>query len=285
MTARPRVAVATCAELPALHHDDALLLPALDAVGIDAVPAVWDDPAVDWPAYDLVVVRSTWDYVPRREEYLAWARSVPRLANPAPVLSWNTDKRYLRQLEDAGVPVVPTTWVEPGDVYRPPAGEHVVKPTVSANAADTARYPPGADSTEHVRRLLDAGRPVMVQPYLAAVDEAGETALVHLGGAFSHAARKAPVLVPGLDDPEDVEITAREPSAAERVVADAALAAVPFEPLLYARVDVVPGPDGSPVLIELELAEPSLFLDTAPGAAERLADAVAARLAVRPARR
>jgi len=285
----PRVAVATCAALPDLHEDDALLLPALAEVGVDAVPAVWDDPGVDWSVYDLVVVRSTWDYVPRREQYLAWARSVPRLANPAEVLAWNTDKRYLRELAAAGVPVVPTTWLEPGDRYVPPPGEHVVKPTVSANAADTARYAAGADSTDHVRRLLDAGRPVMVQPYLASVDADGETAVVSVGGEYSHTARKAPVLVPDLVDPEDVEITARDPSVAERAVADTALAAVAWDDLLYARVDLVPGPDGSPVVIELELAEPSLFLGTAPVAAERLAAAIAARVAgpvaVRPAPR
>ena len=284
MPGRPRVALATCAELPDLYADDALLLPALEAAGVDAAPAVWDDPAVDWASFDLVVVRSTWDYVPRRAEYLRWARSVPRLANPAEVLAWSTDKSYLRELEAAGVPVVPTSWLDPGDPYSPPDGEHVVKPAVSANAADTARYAPGEDSRAHVAGLLAAGRQVMVQPYLAAVDVHGETAVVHLGGRCSHAARKAPVLVPDLGDPEDVEITAREPSGRELEVAEAALAALPFEaPLLYTRVDLVPGPDGDPVVIEVELAEPSLFLGTSPGAAERFADAVVERL--RPAAR
>jgi glutathione synthase/RimK-type ligase-like ATP-grasp enzyme len=278
---RLRVGLATSSAVPELWEDDHPLLPALDACGVDAVPAVWDDPSVDWDAFDLVVIRSTWDYVPRREQFLAWARSVPRLANPAEVVDWNTDKCYLGELAAAGVPVVPTSWVAPGEAFTPPAGEHVVKPTVSAGARDTARYAAGEDSTPHVERLLADGRSVMVQPYVAAVDTAGETALVHVDGVLSHAARKAPVLVPGLDDPDLVEITARAPSAAERRVAAAALAALPFAaPLLYARVDVVPGPDG-PVVIELELTEPCLFLDTAPGAAERLADAVAAR--VRPA--
>jgi len=278
---RPRVALATCRELPDLFEDDAPLLPALAAVGVDAVPAVWDDPAVDWAAFDLVVVRSTWDYVPRRDEYVAWARSVPRLANPADVVAWNTDKRYLRDLAAAGVPVVPTSWVEPGDDYAPPAGEHVVKPAVSASAADTARYAAGADSRPHVARLQAAGRTVMVQPYLTGIEERGETSVLHLGGRFSHAARKAPVLVPGLADPHDVEITAREPSAAELALAEAALAAVPGGPLLLSRTDLVPGPDGEPVLLELELTEPCLFLSTAPGAVDRFAGAVAA--AVRPA--
>ena len=267
--------------MPDLFEDDAPLLPALAARGVDAVPAVWDDPSLDWASFDLVVVRSTWDYVPRRDEFVAWARSVPRLANPADVVAWNTDKRYLRELAAAGVPVVPTTWLEPGDAYSPPTGQHVVKPAVSAGARDTARYAAGEDSSAHVSRLLAAGRPVMVQPYVEAIDTEGETAVLYLGGRYSHAARKAPVLVPGLDDPDEVEITPREPSDAERALAEQALAAVPGGPLLYARVDCVPGPDGSPVVIEVELTEPCLFLETADGAAERLADAIAAT--VRPA--
>jgi glutathione synthase/RimK-type ligase-like ATP-grasp enzyme len=279
-----RVALATCAALPSLHEDDAALPASLAALGVEAVPAVWDDPAVDWAGFDLVVVRSTWDYVPRRPEFLAWARSVPRLANPAEVVGWNTDKRYLRELGEAGVPVVETTFLAPGDGYAPPAGEHVVKPVVSAGASDTARYGPGEDSGPHVRRLLDAGRGVMVQPYLAGVDAEGETAVLSFSGVLSHAARKAPVLVPDLADPDDVEITPAEASAAQREVADRALAAVPFTgPLLYARVDLVPGPDGAPVVLELELTEPGLFLAASPGSAERFAAAVAER--VRPAAR
>jgi hypothetical protein len=273
-----RVALATSASWPALFDDDQPLLPALTALGVDAVPAVWDDPGVDWSGFDLVVVRSTWDYVPRREQFLAWTRSVPRLANPADVVAWNTDKRYLRDLASAGVPVVPTQWVEPGQDYQPPAGEHVVKPVVSAGARDTARHTDPEASRAHVARLLAGGRDVMVQPYLADIEVAGETSVLHLGGRYSHGARKAPVLVPELDDPDDVGITAREPSPEELELAEAALAAVPGGPLLFARVDLVPGPDGSPTVLELELTEPCLFLSTAPGAAGRLAQAVAAQL-------
>ena len=271
---RPAVALATCGELPDLFEDDAPLVPALTALGVDARPAVWDDPAVDWASFDLVVVRSTWDYTHRREEFVAWARSVPRLANPADVVAWNTDKRYLRDLAAAGVPVVPTTWLSPGDAYDPPAGEHVVKPTVSASARDTARYAPGEDSRPHVARLLDAGRDVMVQPYVADIETAGETSVLHLGGRYSHGARKAPVLVPDLADPDEVEITPREPSAAEREVAQAALAAVPGGPLLFSRTDLVPGPDGTPLLLELELTEPCLFLFADLSAVDRFAGAV-----------
>jgi glutathione synthase/RimK-type ligase-like ATP-grasp enzyme len=264
--------------MPDLHEDDLPLLPAFADAGVDASPQVWDDAGVDWSAFDLVVLRSPWDYTLRHEEFLAWARGVPRLANPADVLAWNTDKRYLAQLAEAGVPVVPTTWLAPGDGHTPPAGEHVVKPVISAGARDTARYAPGEDSTAHALALLAEGRHVMVQPYLSAVDTEGETALLFFDGVFSHAARKAPVLVPGLDDPDEVAITARTATPAQLAVAEAALAAVPVQgPLLYARVDLLPGDDGAPVLVELELTEPSLFFLTDPGAVGRFVQAVVRR--------
>jgi hypothetical protein len=279
------VAIATCADLPELDSDDRLLLAPLAARGVAAEAAVWDDPDVDWDRYDLVILRSTWDYVPRRDEFLAWTTRVPRLVNPARVVAWNTDKRYLDELASAGVPAVDTTWVGPDGSWSPPgSGTWVVKPAVSAGSLDTGRYelPEQRDlAAAHVRRLRDAGRLVMVQPYLAAVDTRGETALIHLGGAYSHAIRKSPMLT-GPDEPgpklfRPEEITARTPTPAERAVADLALGAVPFpEPLLYARVDLIDGPAGEPLLVELELAEPSLFLGWAPGAADRFATAIAA---------
>ncbi|MDQ1656938.1 MAG: hypothetical protein QOD41_2021 [Cryptosporangiaceae bacterium] len=274
------VVLATCADLPGMDTDNALALPALAAAGVDARVARWDDPAEDWSGCDLVVIRSTWDYTTRVGEYLRWAESVPRLANPAKVLRWNTDKRYLRDLEAAGVPVVPTTWIEPGGApVLPGSGEYVIKPAVSIGALDTGRYRAGADddpARAHLGRLLGAGRTVMIQPYLGAVDTAGETSLLYLGGTFSHGARKA-ALLDGPDQGEreyrDQVITAREPSAAEHAVAGAALAQVGGD-LLYARVDLVPGPDGEPLLLELELTEPSLFFGMDPGSPARFAEAV-----------
>ncbi|MEU6075300.1 hypothetical protein [Micromonospora sp. NPDC047074] len=287
---RPRVALVTCAELPDLDPDDRLLLAPLARRGVTAEPAEWTDPAVDWAAYDLVVLRSPWDYPLRRDEFVAWASTVPTLANPADVVRWNTDKRYLAELSAAGVPAVPTTWVGPGESWRPgERGEYVVKPAVSVGSRDTGRYdladPEHRDlAAAHVRRLSDAGRLTMVQPYLDAVDTAGETALLFLAGpdgpAFSHAIRKGPMLAgpdlgtEGLFRPE--EIAARAATPAQLAVAERALAAVPggARRLLYARVDLIPGPDGAPILVELELTEPSLFLGHADGAAERLADGI-----------
>lgn len=283
-----RVALATCDELPDLDPDERLLIEPLARRGVAAEPAVWDEPGLDWAAYDLVVIRSTWDYAGRRGDYLSWAESLPRLANAADVVRWNTDKTYLSLLAAAELPVIPTTWVSPSDSYATPDWEHVVKPAVSAGAKDTARYAAheAARSLEHVAQLQAAGRHLLVQPYLATVDTIGETAQLFFAGGYSHAVRKGPILLPGrgfasgLYAPED--ITARVPSGAEREVAEAVLDALPFDrrSLLYARVDLVPGPEGDPTVIEVELTEPSLFLAHHPGAADRFADAIVARLGV-----
>jgi hypothetical protein len=283
-----RVALATCADVADLDPDDRLVVGPLAALGVRAEPVVWDADDADWGGYDLVVLRSTWDYPRRRPQFVAWARAVKALANPADVVEWNTDKRYLAELAAAGLPVVPTTWLAPGEAWTPPeSGEYVIKPSVGAGSLDTERY--RADNVDqrrragmHIARLHAAGRDVMIQPYLSAVATTGETALLFLGGRYSHAVRKGPILTEedqgdyGLYRPE--EITPRDPSRLERAVAEGALAAVPggVERLLYARVDLIPGSDGTPVLLELELTEPSLFLAHADGAPERFADAIVA---------
>lgn len=298
------VALATAADVWRIDTDAELTAAALVDAGVDARPAVWDDPAEDWASYRLVVVRSTWDYVPRLEEFLAWADSVDavtELANPASVIRWNTDKSYLSDLAAAGVPVVATEFLRAraGDVSRARAaidaaatasddGHVVVKPTVSAGSKDTVRHgPEEADrAVEHAMALLGAGRDVMVQPYLDAVDRDGETGMLFFDGEFSHAFRKGPLLQPGGAPVDGLyaeeEIGPREAAAAELQVARSALAAVAdrsgSRDLLYARVDVVPGPDGTPVLLELELTEPSFFLATDAGAAARFAAAVRDRL-------
>ena len=266
--------------MPELDEDGPALLTALAARGVEAVPAVWDAPGIDWDAFELVVVRSTWDYAARRETFLAWAGSLLRVLNPARVLRWNTDKRYLDELATAHVPVVPTRFVAPGDEFDPPAGRFVVKPAVSAGSWNTASYSHGEAAVRHVERLRSEGRTAMVQPYVGGVDADGETAIIYLGGRYSHAVRKAALLADGQAPGEGLyveeTITAAEPTDADRAVEERALAAVPFatDELLYARVDLVPGHDG-PLVLEVELTEPSLFLLYDDGAVERLAEAVA----------
>ncbi|MCW6008650.1 hypothetical protein K1W54_29510 [Micromonospora sp. CPCC 205371] len=287
---RSRVALVTCAELPDLDPDDRLLIEPLRALGVEVTPVAWDAAGVDWASFGLAVLRSPWDYPSRRDEFVAWAARVPRLANPADIVQWNTDKRYLGELAAAGVPVVPTTWAT-DDTWTPPAGEaYVVKPSVGAGSVDTGRYRLGDPdearlAREHATRLIAAGRTVMIQPYLSAVDTYGETALLYLPDesgklAFSHAIRKGAMLdgpdtgVTGLYKEETIK--PRVPIDAELAVAEQALAAIPGGPdrLLYARVDLIPGEDSTPLLVELELTEPSLFLATAEGAPARLAKAI-----------
>ena len=257
------------------------MLRALHDRGVRAEPAVWDDAGVDWAGYDLAVLRSTWDYPQRRDEFVAWARRVPRLANPAGMVEWNTDKRYLAELAASGIPVVPTRWVEDGRADLGTTGEVVIKPTVGAGGLHAGRY----DLSDPVQRAhagvhLDRLGQAMVQPYLRAVDDRGETAMVYFAGRFSHALRKGPLLsgpvaeVDGLFRPEQID--AREPSPAERAVADRVVAALPFATLpVYARIDLLPG-ENAPVVIEVELTEPSLFLGYSPGAADRFASAISA---------
>jgi glutathione synthase/RimK-type ligase-like ATP-grasp enzyme len=201
---------------------------------------------------------------------------VPRILNSVDVLRWNTDKRYLATL---GMDTIPTAFLPPGDPFVTPEAPFVVKPSVGAGSIGAARYDAGDERAhDHVRDLHAAGKTVMVQPLLEAVDHAGEVALHYVGGVFSHAVRKAAMLRRGGDPGEGLfveeRISAAEPSEDELELAERALDAVPFErgELLYARVDLLPGP----VLLEVELTEPSLYLGYSEGAAERFADAVAA---------
>jgi O-ureido-D-serine cyclo-ligase len=287
-----RIALVTASAARHLDEDLPPLERALEQAGARPEIVVWDDGTVDWAGFDLVVVRSTWDYVARRDELLAWAEAVEAvtaLVNPAAILRWSTDKHYLADLAAAGVPVPPTRFLHPGDDVAESladAGEVVVKPAIGAGSIDTQRYlaERGAEAIAHAERLLADGRDILVQPYLGAVDDHGETAVVLFGGELSHAIRKGPILRPdgtvfveGLYAEE--QITARAPTPEELAVARAALAAVPrvHGPLAYARVDIAPGPDASPVVLELELAEPSVFLAHADGAAERFAATLVAR--------
>jgi glutathione synthase/RimK-type ligase-like ATP-grasp enzyme len=270
------IALATCSHFPTGDADDAPLAAALP----EARWAVWDDPAVDWPAFDLVVLRSTWDYQERRDEFLAWVRSVPRIINPPDVVAWNTDKRYLAELPGA----VHTDFVAPGESFAAPNGEYVVKPSIGAGSRHTARFAAGeeARAAALVAEIHASGRTAMVQPYLAGIDEHGETALLYFDGVYSHAIRKSAILSPGAEPtaeffaPETIE--ARDPPAEERALADEIVAGLPD--LAYVRVDLVRGPDG-PLVLELELTEPSLFfaqVEDPARPAQRFAAAIRARL-------
>jgi glutathione synthase/RimK-type ligase-like ATP-grasp enzyme len=278
-----RVVLASCAHLPRGDGDDDRLA---ELLGAEFVP--WDAPGFDWSAPALVVVRATWDYQRRRDEFLRWARSLDgRILNPPAVLEWNTDKRYLHELEDAGLPVVHTELLEPGDELTVPATEFVVKPTVSAGSRDTARFSreEASRASALVAEIHGSGRTAMVQPYVGSVDLRGETAVLFFDGAYSHAIHKGPLLRPGADPTQEVfaaeDIAARAPTPAEREVAERVVAWTTERfggSLPYTRVDLVEDGTGAPLVLELELTEPSLFFAHADGATERFAAAIRRRL-------
>ncbi|MER6331912.1 RimK family alpha-L-glutamate ligase [Streptomyces sp. NPDC014983] len=288
----PRIALATYdpGTGPSKDADLPVLVRALNDAGARADAPYWDDPGIDWSAYDLVVVRSTWDYSWRAAEFTAWlgrAARATRVANPADVIRWNVDKRYLGELAAAGVPTVPTTYIAPGEAAGhglPTDHEYVVKPTSGAGARFAARYTPAEHDTavRHLARMHAEGFTAMVQPYLKGIDVTGERALQFFGGRLLHASRKGAVLAPGTpydaDKVAHPDLTPWQPTDAELAVAEKALAAVPAAsaPLLYARVDLADGPDGAPRLMELELVEPNLFLFLHPDSLPRAVDAILA---------
>lgn len=291
---KPAVAFVSARAARGLDEDLPPFQAALQAAGVRMEVVDWDDPTVRWESFDLALLRSTWDYTERLREFLVWVDATARrttVLNPPAVVRWNTDKHYLRELARAAVPVVPSTFVEPGEsaeraldsfLERHDCPEFVVKPSVSANSRDTERHARARvePAVAQARRLLEAERSVLLQPYLDSVDRDGETSLICFAGKFSHAIRKAPMLPSGVAGPPTIglivpeRITPRVPGADELRLAEKVLAALPFETPLYARIDLIRDAGGAPTLLELELTEPSLFLVHAPGAAERLAVAV-----------
>ncbi len=278
-----RVAFATSTLVPDGWDDDRAA-----AALVGAEFRAWDDPDADWSVYDRVVIRSTWDYTAHLDRFLAWCRELGpgRLRNAPELVAFSADKHYLA---DLSVPTVPTVLVAPGEDLPELDGEIVVKPTVSAGARATGRFRDRTGAGALLAEIHASGRTALVQPYLKSVDDRGETSLVFIGGDFSHALAKravlreegrAPladgVLAPASAMFEPDLVTAGRADAAQIALATAVHDEVTerFGPPLYARVDLMADGDGRPVLSELELIEPSLYLATSPGAAERFAAAI-----------
>ncbi|MCB0941332.1 MAG: hypothetical protein KDB72_13985 [Mycobacterium sp.] len=264
----PRIVLAGCPQLVDGDGDDAGLVAALRDRGLHAHWLSWDDP--ETLNADLVILRATWDYAERRDEFLAWTSRVRNLLNAPAVVAWNSDKRYLEDLAAAGVPTVPSSFFDPGTAVRLPRGEVVVKPAVGAGSVGAGRFTHATEARAHAAKLHRDGRTVLVQPYDARV-EAGETALVFLGGEQSHAFVKGPMLpppgrLPRLDGSgvfAEERLTPADPDFAMWDAGHAALDAacarlgIAKAELLYARVDLI-GDAEDPVILELELIEPSL---------------------------
>jgi len=271
-----RVALVTCRKPIERDPDPDFIAPALRRRDAVVETPVWSDPAVDWATFDLAMLSSTWDYHERVDEFRAWLRAAAAatvVVNPPALVEWNLDKRYLRDIEAAGVPTVPTVWVEPGraaDAAAEIGGRGwetvVIKPVVDLGARNLVRVDAG-----QVERMLGAyDGTTMTQPYVGSVGAAGELSAVFVAGELSHSLRRLPARGDFRVEPayggthEAVELDDEV-----REVAIAAVAAAPGEPL-YARVDTVAGDDG-PAVIGLELIEPVLYLDVAPPAAGTIA--------------
>ena len=293
---RVRIAIASFSGVPPGFDDDARLAAALRAQGADVDIQWWDDPAAEWESHDLVVIRSTWNYQRRHDEFLAWVDRVgDRIHNSPALVRWNSDKRYLGDLASAGLAVVETCYLEPGDAAPELDGEVVVKPNVSAGGRDTGRFGPGthAAALELIGEIHRSARTAMVQPYEPSVDTAGETAILFVDGEPAHALLKRAVLrpdevAPVRDDAvgaaeimyDPALVTKGDASPAQLEHARAVVAHVSerfgYVPL-YTRVDSILRSDGEPVLMELEAIEPNFYLNQAPATAALAADAILAR--------
>ncbi len=294
MMRKPTIALVTATAARDVDEDLPPLESALRNAGADVTIAEWDRPH-DWSRFDIALLRSTWDYPQRLADFFDWVEAVSRqtkLLDPPALVKWSSDKHYLRDLAEQEVPTVLTKFVEPDQhperqitelLSQPDVDEFVVKPAVGAGSRDAQRFgrEEKGDAARHALRMLNEKRSVLLQPYLARVDELGETALMYFDGEFSHAIRKGPLLRrkegPTTELFAKEAITARVPDAAELRVGARALQAIPFETPLYARVDLIRDQQGDPVVLELELIEPSLFFPFAVGSAERFAASVVRR--------
>jgi glutathione synthase/RimK-type ligase-like ATP-grasp enzyme len=280
-----RLAWATTGAVRGRDEDEPSALAAIAATGARVDVVDWDDPAVDWAAYDRVALRSTWDYAERLYPFLGWLAAlepVTEVLNPVPLVRWNLDKHYLGDLAAAGVPTIPTAFLEPGRIPPLPDQDIVLKPAIGAGSRNVGVYRPDQhdQAHAHIARLHARGEPVLAQPRIATVAEHGEWGLVFFAGRYSHAANKRVELAPSgeLDELYAAEtLTAHDADPAQIAAAQAAVDAVAaqFGVPAYARVDLVRAEDGGYLVLELELIEPSLFLPQAdPDAPARLAAAL-----------
>lgn len=282
-----RIALATCKNIPEPDPDQELLTTALERAGASPSVLPWDasdDASAPFADHDLVVLRSTWNYFERVEDFLRWTERTPRLFNPHDVVRTNADKTYLRALQERGVDVVPTEFVARGEPRSVAAifeargwDAIVIKPTVSAASFRTKRF--DRASVAEAQAFLDdlvRDRAAMVQRWMPSVETYGERSLVWIDGEVTHAIRKSPRLAGGVEEVSDeVAIAPDERAFAEKAVAPHA------RDLLYARVDMVRDDEGTLRIMELEMIEPSLFFKQAPRALDRFVAGIVRRAKAR----
>jgi len=259
---------------------------AAEQLEIDLVFANWNDKSIAWESFDAAVIRSAWDYVPVRDEFLQFAKNVEtrtKLFNSFDVMRWNTDKKYLSNLENKGVPIIPTKFASNIDEAMPAvswafgiAEAIAIKPTVGAGARLAGKATTEAEAIEFVKRILEAKRTAIIQPYISSVDDEGEKAIIVINGEISHVAKKVPALTKGGhgDAAGQLEIT----NEIRDIVKNISNAVGEWDDLLFARVDVVRMGERL-VLMELELTEPWLFMQFRPEAGVNLFKALKQRIA------
>ena len=259
---------------------------AAEQLEIDLVFANWNDKSIAWESFDAAVIRSAWDYVPVRDEFLQFAKNVEtktKLFNSYDVMRWNTDKKYLSNLENKGVPIIPTKFASNIDEAMPAvswafgiAEAIAIKPTVGAGARLAGKATTEAEAIEFVKRILESKRTAIIQPYISSVDDEGEKAIIVINGEISHVAKKVPALTKGGhgDAAGQLEIT----SEIKDIVKNISNAVNEWDDLLFARVDVVRMGEKL-VLMELELTEPWLFMQFRPEAGVNLFKALKQRIA------
>ena len=246
---------------------------AAEQLEIDLVFANWNDKSIAWESFDAAVIRSAWDYVPVREEFLQFAKNIEtktKLFNSSEVMKWNTNKTYLSILENKGVPIIPTKFAINLDEALPAirwafekAPAVAIKPTVGAGARLAGKASTEVEAIDYVKKILEAKRTVIIQPYILSVDDEGEKAIIVINGEISHAAKKVPALTKGGhgDAAGQLEIT----TEMRDIVKNISNAVSEWNDLLFARVDVVRMGEKL-VLMELELTEPWLFMQFRPEA-------------------
>ncbi|TCV94560.1 hypothetical protein EC912_10343 [Luteibacter rhizovicinus] len=276
---RIRLAVATSVIVPDIHQDDSHLVASLRRLGIESTACVWNDPAVDWAGFDAVLIRSIWDYFKHYAAFRQWLDQLPvPTINNKDLLRWNSDKRYLLELAEQGVDIIPTQIVSakelPQTLAAMTAQEVVVKPTISGTAWHTARGMVGEAGFERAIAQMPLEFDYLVQPYVPEVVSDGEWSLLFFDGEYSHAVIKRPAAgdyrvqsdfggTSQLIEPDAILI-----ASAKRALA--AAATIGHADVVYARVDGVVA-QGSFLLMELEMIEPFLHLEACPEAAERFA--------------
>lgn len=285
-----RIALATCTKLPDWEVDDQPLFDAFVERGVEIAHPAWDDPNIDWAGFDACLIRTTWDYAEKRDEFVKWVEetaSVTHIFNNPKIIRWNTHKSYLHDLQKLGAPITPTIWCDLGmhvDIRQildeQGWSRAIIKPVIGASARESLRF--SADVSElrqaqaHIDRLLKT-ESVMIQPYLAKVETEGELSAIFIDGQFTHAVRKIPV--PGdyrVQDDFGASDEAVELNEAAFALSKQILSLVEAD-LLYARVDFLSDDDGRLLLSELELVEPSLFFRHSPVASKNLAEALCKR--------